>query len=197
MRVSTSLRNASLVLVLLSTFAAWLSGRNLAAQNPSSDTSAKLAADLQSRAKQYLDFRKRVAGNAPRPTATPAKITAVQRQLADKVRVARAGAKQGEVFTPEITEYVRRQIAASLDGRDGNHIRASLRHAEPVSITLQINQSYPDNVPLQSTPPSLLLSLPELPAGLEYRLVGRELVLRDVDANIVVDYVANALPDRK
>ncbi len=189
MRVSTSLRNASLVLVLLSTFAAWLSGRNLAAQNPSSDTSAKLAADLQSRAKQYLDFRKRVAGNAPRPTATPAKITAVQRQLADKVRVARAGAKQGEVFTPEITEY--------LDGRDGNHIRASLRHAEPVSITLQINQSYPDNVPLQSTPPSLLLSLPELPAGLEYRLVGRELVLRDVDANIVVDYVANALPDRK
>ena len=73
-------------------------------------------------------------------------------------------------------------------------IRASMQHAEPVNITLQINQSYPDNLPLQSTPPSLLLSLPELPKGLEYRLVGRELVLRDVDANIVVDYVANALP---
>ncbi len=197
MRVSTSLRNASLVLVLLGAFAAWLSGRNLAAQNSSSDTAAKLTADLQSRAKHYLDFRERVAGNAPRPTATPAKITAAQRQLADKVRVARAGARQGEVFTPEIAEYVRKQIALSLDGRDGGHIRASLRHSEPVNMTLQINQSYPDNVPLQSTPPSLLLSLPELPAGLEYRLVGRELVLRDVDANIVVDYVANALPDRK
>jgi hypothetical protein len=38
------------------------------------------------------------------------------------------------------------------------------------------------------------MSLPQLPAGLEYRLVGKELVIRDVDANIVVDYVANALP---
>jgi hypothetical protein len=135
-----------------------------------------------------------VAGNATKSTNTPAKITSAQRELANKIRVARAGAKQGGVFTPEISEYIRRQIALSLDGQDGERVRASLRHAEPVNITLQINESYPDNVPLQSTPPSLLLSLPELPKGLEYRLVGRELVLRDVDANIVVDYVANALP---
>ena len=135
-----------------------------------------------------------MAGNSPSSTATPAKITSAQRELANKIRVARAGAKQGEIFTPEIAQYVRRQIGSRFEGRDGDHIRASLRHAEPVNIRLQINQSYPENIPLQSTPPSLLLSLPELPAGLEYRLVGRELVLRDVDANIVVDYVTNALP---
>jgi hypothetical protein len=194
MRVNNSLRNASLVLVLLSALVIWLSEPDVAAQNSSSDSSAKLAADLQTRAKQYLDFRKKVAGNATKSTNTPAKITSAQRELANKIRVARAGAKQGGVFTPEISEYIRRQIALSLDGQDGERVRASLRHAEPVNITLQINESYPDNVPLQSTPPSLLLSLPELPKGLEYRLVGRELVLRDVDANIVVDYVANALP---
>jgi len=155
---------------------------------------AKVTADLQSRAKRYLEFRKRVAGSSPKLNATPAKITSAQHELADKVRVARAGAKRGEIFTPEIAQYVRRQIASRLGRQDGDHIRASLRHAEPVNISLQINQSYPESVPLQSTPPSLLLSLPELPAGLEYRLVGRELVLRDVDANIVVDYVTNALP---
>ena len=59
---------------------------------------------------------------------------------------------------------------------------------------LQVNQSFPENVPLQSMPPTLLMNLPGLPKGLEYRLLGRELVLRDVDANLVVDYVANALP---
>ena len=163
-------------------------------QSSTASSPEKIAADLQGRAKQYLDFRKQVAGSAPKSNSTPSKITSAQNDLASKIRVARAGAKQGEIFTPEITQYVRRQIASRLSGRDGKRIRASLRHAEPVNITLQINQSYPDNVPLQSTPPSLLMSLPQLPAGLEYRLVGKELVIRDVDANIVVDYLANALP---
>jgi len=62
-------------------------------------------------------------------------------------------------------------------------------------MELQVNQSYPERVALQSTPPTLLLNLPELPNGLEYRILGRELVLRDSDANIIVDYVPNALPD--
>ena len=163
-------------------------------QSSTASSPEQIAADLQGRAKQYLDFRKKVAGSAPKSNSTPSKITSAQNDLASKIRVARAGAKQGEIFTPEITQYVRRQIASRLSGRDGKRIRASLRHAEPVNITLQINQSYPDNVPLQSTPPSLLISLPQLPTGLEYRLVGKELVIRDVDANIVVDYVANALP---
>jgi len=195
MRVRSSLRTSTRR-AFLSVVAMFLAVGFGAAQTSShtSTNAAKVAADLQSRAKRYLEFRKRVAGSGPNSTATPAKITSAQRELANKIRVARAGAKQGEIFTPEIAQYVRRQIGSRLEGRDGDRIRASLRHAEPVSITLQINQSYPENIPLQSTPPSLLLSLPELPAGLEYRLVGRELVLRDVDANIVVDYVTNALP---
>lgn len=102
--------------------------------------------------------------------------------------------RQGEIFTPRIANYVRRQIAKTLTGPHGHDIRASLQRAEPVNIQLQINQSYPGNVPLQSTPASLLLDLPELPKGLEYRLLGSELVLRDADANIVVDYIPNALP---
>jgi hypothetical protein len=194
MRVRRLLRKTSPAAALLIVLATGLLDRLATTQSASSKASAKLAADLQSRAKQYLDFRKKVAGSAPRPTATPAKITSAQQELANKIRVARAGAQQGEIFTPEIAEYVRHQIASSLAGHDGGKVRVSMQHAEPVNITLQINQGYPDNVPLQSTPPSLLLRLPELPAGLEYRLVGRELVLRDVDANIVVDYVANALP---
>ena len=157
--------------------------------------SAKLTTDLQTRAKQYLDFRKKVAGSAPRPTGTPSKITASQGTLANKIRVARAGVKQGAIFTPEIADFIRHQIASTLAGADGEKIRLSLAHAEPVNLTLQVNESYPENVPLQSTPPSLLLNLPQLPSGLEYRLVGREMVLRDTDANIIVDYVPNALPE--
>jgi hypothetical protein len=159
-----------------------------------SPSDAQTALDLQARAKTYLDLRRKVAGDAAKQGDSPSAIAAAQSELANKVRVARAGVKQGEIFTPRIAEYVRRQIAKILAGPHGRDIRASLYRSEPVNIQLQINQSYPENVPLQSTPASLLLTLPELPKGLEYRLLGSELVLRDADANIVVDYIPHALP---
>src|SRR5262249_5758905 len=43
-------------------------------------------------------------------------------------------------------------------------------------------------------PPRLIEALPPLPKQLEYDFVGRTLVLRDVDADLVVDFMANALP---
>lgn len=162
---------------------------------PSAGTvEARLSSEFQARAEQYVHLREK-AGEGPKTSNSPADILAKQQELASQVRVARAGAKQGEIFTPEITEYFRRQITASLRGRDGKKILASLRHAEPVKMELEINQSYPAKVPLQSTPPTLLLNLPTLPDGLEYRILNRELVLRDTEANIVVDYIRNALPE--
>ena len=155
---------------------------------------AQTALDLQARVKTYLDLRKKIAGGAPKQGDSPSAIASAQSELANKIRVARAGVKRGDIFTPRIANYLRGQIAKTLAGPHGHDIRASLQRAEPVNIQLQVNQSYPGNVPLQSTPASLLLNLPELPKGLEYRLLGSELVLRDADANIVVDYIPNALP---
>ena len=72
---------------------------------------------------------------------------------------------------------------------------ASLHHAEPViDVKVQVNAVYPENVPLQSTPPSILINLPKLPPELDYRIVGHNLVLRDVGANIIVDYIPGAIP---
>ena len=154
-----------------------------------------LSNEFEARARLYMQFRDKVAGKAPKPNDAAEMIVADQQRMADKIRVARAGAKQGEIFTPSIAQYFRRQIASSLAGPHGKEIRASLRHAEPVKMELQINESYPESVPFQSTPPTLLLNLPSLPDGLEYRILDRELVLRDRDANIAVDYVPNALPE--
>ena len=47
--------------------------------------------------------------------------------------------------------------------------------------------------PLATTPANLLANLPQLPMDVEYRIVGRHLLLRDVDANIIVDFIYNAL----
>ena len=155
---------------------------------------AQLTDHFEARVQQYLNLRDKAAGGPAKAANDPNQIVARQHELANKIRVAHAGAKQGEIFTADIAQYFRHQIAASLAGPHGREIRASLRHSEPVKMQLRVNESYPESVPLQSTPPTLLLNLPQLPDGLEYRILGRELVLRDGTANIVVDYVPNALP---
>jgi hypothetical protein len=179
----------SLIALLLASLASFAQTAPAPASND-----AKLVADFQQRAKQYLDWRDKTVGKLPAPANSPQKIVAARQELANKVRVARAGAPQGQIFTPEIADYFRRQIAKTMNGRYGAEIRSSLRNSEPTKMQLQINQSYPEKVPLQSTPPTLLLNLPELPKGLEYRILYRELVLRDTGANIVVDYIPNAFP---
>jgi hypothetical protein len=39
----------------------------------------------------------------------------------------------------------------------------------------------------------VLKNLPKLPDALEYRIVGKNLIIRDVEANIIVDFVPNAI----
>jgi hypothetical protein len=57
-----------------------------------------------------------------------------------------------------------------------------------------VNTLYPEKAALATVPPLILANLPRLPDGLEYRFMGRDLILRDRDANLVVDFVAGAVP---
>jgi hypothetical protein len=60
-------------------------------------------------------------------------------------------------------------------------------------VVFKVNASYPDDTPLPTTPPQLLMKLPKIPEQLEYRIVGKTLIIRDVEADIIVDFVPNAL----
>jgi hypothetical protein len=154
--------------------------------------------DFESRVTKYLELRKKEAGSAPRPTNSLEKIDENKQDIAAKVKTLRSDAKQGDIFTPEITMYFRHKISETLAGPDGRKIRASLRRAEPVhGVSLHVNESYPEGMPLQSTPPTLLQNLPKLPKELEYRIVGNNLVLHDITPNIIVDFVAEAIPSAK
>jgi len=60
-------------------------------------------------------------------------------------------------------------------------------------VLIDVNASYPAGAPFPSTPAPLLQTLPTLPRGLEYRIIGRDLVLLDSPANLIVDYYECAL----
>ena len=57
-----------------------------------------------------------------------------------------------------------------------------------------VNTAYPEKAPLATVPPLILVNLPRLPDGLEYRFMGRDLVLRDQPSNLIIDFVPGAVP---
>jgi hypothetical protein len=63
----------------------------------------------------------------------------------------------------------------------------------PAKVTLAVNAPYPSAAPLSTVPPSLLLKLPPLPDALEYRFVGRNLILWDTKANLIVDILPDVI----
>ena len=64
----------------------------------------------------------------------------------------------------------------------------------PVPVVVRVNAEYPPGAPRSTVPPSLLLTLPPLPECLHYRFVGRDLVLVDSVAQLIVDFLPAAAP---
>ena len=157
---------------------------------------ARILQDFENRIAEYVKLHKSIEGKLPAltPTDAPEKILQHQQELARRIREARQQASQGNIFAPEIREEFRNLIGASMRGKQAARIHESLVSSEPVQFPLNVNASYPPGEPLQSTPPTLLQNLPKLPAELEYRIVGHQLILRDVNANLIVDVMAEAIP---
>lgn len=153
--------------------------------------------DFNKRAKGYEDQEHALPAAKLKPTADISELERRRVALREAVQQARADAKQGDIFTPEAGDVFRLLLGKTMAGEHGAKIRASLAHAEPIApADLKVNAVYPNmhGQPLQSTPPSLLANLPLLPKGLEYRVAGRTLALRDTEANLVVDLLPDALP---
>lgn len=145
----------------------------------------------------YVRLHKSLESTLPalKQTDVPELIAAHQQALARKIREARPDAKPGDIFTAEATEAFRKAVHHELHGTEGRHARKTLQQGEPLKeMPLEINQAYPDGVPFTTVPPSLLLRFPRLPPELAYRIVGRDLLLMDVKASLVVDLIKDVLP---
>jgi hypothetical protein len=121
-------------------------------------------------------------------------VRAAMQALAMRIQAARQEACQGDMFTPDVASVFRRRIAfhvppeiiGAIIGEQGEE------DAAPVP-RLAVNMAWPEGVPLSFMPPRLLSSLPALPAELQYRFIGRSLVLWDIHANLIVDVLPAAL----
>lgn len=126
-------------------------------------------------------------------TSDPKEVSGREKALANEIRVERAGARQGDVFSPAAAREIGIVVAEDFHGRPLRDQKAILVEV-PVKVPPAINTDYPTTLPLATVPPSLLLKLPTLPEELEYRFLGRHLILRDIKANLIVDFIPNVVP---
>ena len=152
--------------------------------------------DFKKRIDAYMDLHDKMKkGPVPlKQTTDPAEIKTAQETLSGKIRAARADAKPGDIFTPEIQARFRQLLHPELKGPAGSDARKVLKDDAPPAVPLKVNAMYPAGASFPTVPSSLLLNLPTLPKGLEYRIIEKHLILRDTEANLIVDYMLNAIP---
>jgi len=166
-------------------------------------TETEVVKEFNARVKAYMALQKRVSTNVPPLANTetdPAKIAIRTKALANGIQQARANAVAGEIFFPNAARAFRQMIHTELQGKAGAPSRETVKTGNPreeenaAKVVLAVNGIYPTTAPRSSVPPSLLLNLPQLPKGLEYRFLGRHLILLDSMANLIVDYLPDAVP---
>jgi hypothetical protein len=162
--------------------------------------------ELEDRVEDYVKKVHKPAAKQVPPLpdrAIPEQIVAHQRALAQAIRALRPQARQGDLFVPEVQPIVKRIIAAELAGRAGAPARKEILagnppvdpdHDDRMNVRLAVNADYPPAAALSTVPPSVLLTLPLLRKEVEYHFVNRDLVLLDVEANVILDFIRAAAP---
>jgi hypothetical protein len=144
-----------------------------------------------------MKFRAKATSHVPEleETKDPAKISAREKALGQAIAAARPSAKSGDLFGAEMSKYLRTTLAEDWKSRSAAD-RKALFEEIPPNLKLTVNQVYPTTIPLVTLPARLLAKLPVLPEALEYRLVDHYFLLRDRDANLIIDVLPKVYPTR-
>jgi hypothetical protein len=155
------------------------------------------AATLQGfsdRLKAYVALKKKLEAGLPQPQPSD-RTTNVEHhrtELAQRIKEARNGAKQGDLFG-DAQPIFKQIVARDAENRGARDALATMQEV-PAQSPPAVNTAYPEKAALATVPPLILVNLPRLPDGLEYRFMGRDLVLRDQASNLIIDFVPGAVP---
>jgi hypothetical protein len=184
------------------------------APQPQVDMDPEVLAKFAEEVNEYVALRRKIVGQLPPvgSQSTPEQIFERQNAMKHAIERARRGAKQGEMFKKSVEAAIRRIIQKEMQSPEREAMVKEIKQGNPKvegvptrqnpqvvvkkDVPLRVNGDYPDSAPFSSMPPSLLMKLPQLPDEVRYRFVGRHLILRDAEANVILDYILDAVPDR-
>jgi hypothetical protein len=144
----------------------------------------------------YLTLCRRLEQDLPplEPSSDANVIQLTVEARADAIRRARSTALAGDIFDPAVAEAFRRRVRRSFAGRDRavarlhDEMSEHGEHWRPAVVNGRFSWQT-----AAATPLFVLAALPALPAELQYRFVGHDLVLVDITANLIVDILPDAI----
>ena len=150
-----------------------------------------IVGDFSTRVQNYFDLRSKLEEGLPpfRVTEDVAEIRRVQRALARAIQAARHGAREGDIFSAAISREFKQVLALEMNANTW----AVIMDDNPGELSSDINGIYPDGKPYSTVPGTILAVLPALPDDVEYRFLGRHLILLDVRADVILDRIPYAI----
>ena len=154
---------------------------------------AETLAEFHRRVVDYAALRSRLEVGLPPlvPTTNADDIEDFERRLAERIRHAR-GSRRGQLFVGPMEGQMKRILRVQAD----QVTIQAIMDDSPAEFDVDVNDTYRKRYALATMPPKLLLLLPELVPDLQYRFVGRHLILYDGRANMIVDEIPYALQCR-
>jgi hypothetical protein len=160
-----------------------------------------VATEFATRIQRYMTTRQdsmpALAGTAER--ASPEAVLDRRARLNERIRTARKDTKPGDILFPDLVAAIVGIFRSDTFRITGAQATAMARETErpPNNVPVpRVNDEFPKDYGLVSPPATILVRLPELPDVLEYRLIGPHLVVRDIEANLIVDVAPHVLSAR-
>ena len=147
-------------------------------------------AEFNRRVQDYAALRSSLEVGLP-PLVVTTNADDIERfeyRLAERIRHAR-GRRRGQLFAPAMEGQVKRMLQVQADPATVDAIMDD----GPGEFDIHVNDTYSKRRALGTMPPKLLLILPDLVPDLQYRFVGRHLIIFDPRANIIVDEIPYAI----
>lgn len=180
-----------------------LMGRGCPVSNPP-PVPAPGAAEFEARLQKYVETTKPLRAQAEQ-TVSDGKTPTQQAAVLDKRRATlsrsicdmRAQAKPGDLFTPAGTAHIKRVIDAAFAGPGAAAIRDALEEQNDPTLYKGKNHRLVLNERIAAplVPGILIADLPQLPKEVEYRFLGRALILADAESTCSLDYIEGAFPE--
>lgn len=184
----------ALVLTVMATLAA--AQAPVAPQDPKSadfkvDVDGLIVAEFSAKITAYAELRRTLEEGLPGLVVTnnQSEIRRAEEALARRIRMAREGAREGNIFTPAINGAFKQLLM----GVTKPGVCAAILDDNPGEIAFRAGRPYPRDQPLSTVPPSVLGVLPTLPDDVQYRFADRDLILYDTRANMMLDRIPSAI----
>ena len=145
---------------------------------------------------KYITLRQQVERLFP-PIEISADVDAVDRATDARlaaIRHVRSGAQAGDIFNARVADLFRARIRQSFTarGHDASELVDEMNEGGSRWLPAVVNGRFSWKT-AAATPPHVIAVLPDLPAELQYRFVGPDLVLVDIAASIIVDILPSVL----